>query len=88
MIDRLIDELSTVVGDDRDVTANCPPRPLAPREVDVLRRVATGMTNSEVATALDLTTETVRSYLRSAMRKLDVGNRTAAVHVARQRELI
>jgi LuxR family transcriptional regulator, regulator of acetate metabolism len=27
----------------------------------------------------------VRSYLRAAMRKLGVGNRTAAVHAARQR---
>jgi LuxR family transcriptional regulator, regulator of acetate metabolism len=83
---QLISELRDVVGE-RDEPAAAP-RPLAPREVEVLRLVAVGMANAEVAASLGLSTETVRAYLRSAMRRLDVGNRTAAVHTARHLGLL
>lgn len=56
---------------------------LAPREVDVLRLVAVGATNAEAAARLGLAEETVKAYLRTAMRRLGVTNRTAAVHAAR-----
>ena len=56
---------------------------LAPREVEVLRLVAHGASNLEIASELGLTTETIKAYLRSAMRRLGVHNRTAAVHTAR-----
>ncbi|MEU7816879.1 LuxR C-terminal-related transcriptional regulator [Pseudonocardia sp. NPDC049154] len=61
---------------------------LAPRELDVLGLVALGRTNAEVADAMGLSQETVKAYLRSAMRRLDVRNRTAAVHAARERGLL
>lgn len=57
--------------------------PLSPRELDVLQLVAVGASNREIAPRLGLSAETVKAYLRSAMRKLEVGNRTAAVHAAR-----
>jgi DNA-binding CsgD family transcriptional regulator len=56
---------------------------LAPRELDALRLVAVGASNVEIAAQLGLSPETVKAYLRTAMRKLDVHNRTAAVHAAR-----
>lgn len=56
---------------------------LAPREVEVLRLVEVGATNVEIAARLGLRPETVKAYLRAAMRKLGVSNRTAAVHAAR-----
>ena len=56
---------------------------LTARELDAVRLVAVGASNLEIAVELGLSTETVKAYLRSAMRKLDVGNRTAAVHAAR-----
>ncbi|WP_436499952.1 LuxR C-terminal-related transcriptional regulator [Actinokineospora sp. HUAS TT18] len=56
---------------------------LAAREVDALRLVAVGASNAEIAQRLGLSPETVKAYLRSAMRKLEVHNRTAAVHAAR-----
>ncbi|KAA9159087.1 helix-turn-helix transcriptional regulator [Amycolatopsis acidicola] len=62
--------------------------PLAPREREVLELIAVGMTNADAAHTLGLSTETVRAYLRSAMRKLGVGNRTAAVHAARRLGLL
>lgn len=57
---------------------------LAPRELDVLACVASGATNAEVAERLGLRPETVKSYLRSTMRKLGAHTRLQAVIAARR----
>ncbi|WP_369195137.1 response regulator transcription factor [Streptomyces djakartensis] len=57
---------------------------LAPREVDVLACVAAGATNAAAAERLGVTPETVKGYLRSAMRKLRAGTRGEAVVAARR----
>jgi DNA-binding CsgD family transcriptional regulator len=57
---------------------------LAPREVDVLACVAVGCTNVTAADQLGLRPETVKSYLRSAMRKLGAHSRLEAVVAARR----
>ncbi|WP_026248791.1 response regulator transcription factor [Streptomyces sp. LaPpAH-108] len=57
---------------------------LAPRELDVLAWVATGATNAAVAERLGLSPETVKGYLRSAMRKLGAHTRGEAVTAARR----
>ncbi|MFJ5772886.1 LuxR C-terminal-related transcriptional regulator [Streptomyces sp. NPDC093094] len=57
---------------------------LAPREVDVLVQVAEGATNAAAAARLGLRPETVKSYLRSAMRKLGARTRGEAVAAARR----
>ncbi|MGP4022740.1 response regulator transcription factor [Actinomadura sp. 3N407] len=65
------------------------PRPvLSPRELDVLSYVAIGCTNAEAADRLGLLPETVKSYLRSAMRKLDSHTRLEAVTTARRAGLL
>nr|WP_251076616.1 LuxR family transcriptional regulator [Streptomyces benahoarensis] len=61
---------------------------LAPREVDVLVCVAAGATNAEAAERLGLRPETVKSYLRSAMRKLGTHSRMQAVIAARRAGLL
>jgi DNA-binding NarL/FixJ family response regulator len=61
---------------------------LAPRELDALRLVELGASNTAIAGELGLTVPTVKAYLSSVMRKLDVRNRTSAVHVARSRGLL
>ncbi|MEU5227619.1 LuxR C-terminal-related transcriptional regulator, partial [Streptomyces toyocaensis] len=57
---------------------------LAPRELDVLTCVAAGATNAVAAERLGVTAETVKAYLRSAMRKLGVRTRGQAVVAARR----
>lgn len=57
---------------------------LTPREIDVLAMVATGGTNADIAEGLGLSVQTIKAYLKSAMGKLEVRNRTAAVHVCRE----
>lgn len=61
---------------------------LSPRELDVLAEVAIGCDNAEVASRLDLTVETVRSYLKSIMCKFGCHNRTATVYQARRAGLL
>jgi DNA-binding CsgD family transcriptional regulator len=61
---------------------------LSPRELDVLANVALGKRNAHIAGQLQLAESTVKSYLSSAMRKLDVTSRFEAVIVARRRGLI
>ncbi|MEU8827146.1 LuxR C-terminal-related transcriptional regulator [Streptomyces sp. NPDC048636] len=61
---------------------------LSPRELDVLAQVALGCTNAEAADRLSLRPETVKAYLRGAMRKLDARTRFEAVVVARRRGLL
>jgi DNA-binding CsgD family transcriptional regulator len=57
---------------------------LAPRELDVLAAASLGHRNDTIAASLGLSVLTVKSYLKSAMTKLDTHNRTEAVRVARR----
>ncbi|MEU5093549.1 LuxR C-terminal-related transcriptional regulator [Streptomyces sp. NPDC020996] len=61
---------------------------LAPRELDVLACLADGATNAAAADRLGLRPETVKSYLRSAMRKLGAHTRGEAVSAARRAGLL
>lgn len=61
---------------------------LSPREIDVLACAALGSTNSEIAATLSLREGTVKSYLQSAMSKLDASTRHAAVARARRAGLL
>lgn len=61
---------------------------LTPREVDVVRQIARGRSTREAAEALDLQPGTVKTYLKTAMRKLHAGNRVQAVTAARRAGLV
>ncbi|NUO40538.1 MAG: helix-turn-helix transcriptional regulator [Streptomyces sp.] len=61
---------------------------LAPRELDVLACVAEGATNAAAAERLGLRPETVKGYLRSAMRRLGARTRGEAVAAARRAGLL
>jgi DNA-binding CsgD family transcriptional regulator len=71
----------------RRATSHAPGR-LSARELDVLRLVAQGLTDTEVAARLFVSRRTVTSHLTSIYTKLDVSTRTAAAHVAAERGLI
>jgi DNA-binding NarL/FixJ family response regulator len=55
---------------------------LTPRELAVLRRLATGAPNKEIAAALSISENTVESHLRSIYGKLEVRSRTEALRRA------
>ncbi len=56
--------------------------PLTPRELGILRLVASGAANSEIAQELWITRQTVKFHLSNIYRKLGVSNRTGACHYA------
>jgi DNA-binding NarL/FixJ family response regulator len=51
---------------------------LTPRESDVLRLIAKGMSNKEIGSSLDLTEGTVKGYVSAVLEKLGVADRTQA----------
>jgi DNA-binding NarL/FixJ family response regulator len=67
-----------------------PPAPdvLTPREYDVLRLLARGLQNKEIAAELGVTERTVKFHIGSVLRKLGAGNRTEALAIAAQQGLI
>ena len=64
------------------------PITLSAREFDVLSHVALGCRNAEIAERLSLSVETVKSYMRNLMAKLEVSSRQEAVVVARRHGLL
>jgi len=65
------------------------PRPkLTDREIEVLRLLAKGSTNREIARALFVTEATVKTHLTHIFTKLDVDSRSRAIHVAQETGLI
>ena len=61
---------------------------LSPRELEVLRLVATGLTDAQVAKKLVLSTRTVSTHLQSIYNKLGVNSRAAATRFAIENNLI
>jgi NarL family two-component system response regulator LiaR len=68
----------------REIHAPNSPETLTPREVEVLRRVASGESNKEIARDLGITEVTAKSHVHSILGKLGMLSRTqAAIHAAR-----
>lgn len=74
-----MDESNTLPGKDAG---------LSTRELDVLRLLALGLSNREIAGQLALSANTIRLHLTSIFHKLDVGSRTEAVATAIRRGII
>lgn len=64
------------------------PDALTPREQHVLKLLAQGLQNKEIAVELSITERTVKFYVSSILGKLGAGNRTEAVTLAVQRGLV
>jgi DNA-binding NarL/FixJ family response regulator len=52
--------------------------PLTPRETQVLRLVAMGLSNKEIADSLAISIETVKEHVQNLLRKLALSDRTQA----------
>ena len=65
-----------------------PIQPLSDRELGVLGLMAQGLSNEEIAASLGRSLHTVKSHIGSILRKLAVPNRTSAVRIARESNLV
>jgi two-component system response regulator DesR len=63
-------------------------QPLTEREAEILRLAKRGLPNPQIARSLHISPGTVRNYLSSIYRKLDVHSRHEALQVAEERNLI
>ena len=61
---------------------------LTPREIDVLRHVASGNRNRDIAEQLFISEETVKVHIKHIMEKLGASDRTQAVAIAVRRGII
>ena len=79
------DERSTPVP---EAMADVPHEPLTPRELELLRYMAEGYTNKEVARAMVLAEDTVKKAVQTLIAKLGAADRTHAVVLALRNRLI
>jgi DNA-binding NarL/FixJ family response regulator len=61
---------------------------LSEREIDVIRRVATGLSNKEIGAHLSISEQTVKTYMKSILSKLDANDRSHAITIALERGFI
>ena len=62
--------------------------PLTQRESEVLRQLAYGLTNKEIAQALHISYETVKEHVQHILRKIGVSDRTQAAVWAVRKQLV
>jgi LuxR family transcriptional regulator, maltose regulon positive regulatory protein len=64
------------------------PEPLSDRELDILRLIATGRSNQEIADILVIALSTVKSHINNLYGKLGTNRRTEAIAIAREMGLL
>jgi LuxR family transcriptional regulator, maltose regulon positive regulatory protein len=96
---RLLAAFPGAEGMEREVKATASPsarspqpalleEPLSARELEVLRLIASGKSNAEVARALVIAVSTVKTHTNSIFGKLQVTSRTQAIALARDLQLL
>ncbi len=89
-----LDAFGANVGELRRVSASLrrreidPLNPLTIRETQVLRHIAMGLSNKEIASSLQLSLDTIKEHVQNILRKLDASDRTQAAVWAVQNKLV
>jgi LuxR family maltose regulon positive regulatory protein len=85
---RLLSAFDTTTASAPDANADALAEPLTPREVEVLRLIAAGMRNQEIADHLFLSVATVKRHIANAYGKLGAGHRIEALARASELQLL
>jgi len=64
------------------------PRSLTRRQIDVLKLVAAGQSNKQIADSLKRTESTIKNHVAAVLKALGAANRTQAVHLAERRGIL
>lgn len=83
-----LSELLGVLSVSRQAGKTGLPENLSDREMEVLRMMAKGMTNKQIALELFITAGTVKAHTANIYRKLEVTNRTQSIALARELKLL
>ena len=78
----------SAMGRTEDTNGSAEASGLTPKELEVLSRVARGLSNKEISKELWLSEQTIKFHLTNIYRKLGVGNRTEATRYAYQQGLV
>ena len=76
------------LDEDTDGTASCAPLNLSTREIEIIRMVAEGQTNKEIAEKLFLSAHTVMTHRKNIMNKLGINNTAGIVMYAVKENII
>ena len=87
-LDRVLAAFSPQTAADYRAAPHALPEPLSTREQEVLRLLAGGASNQEIAEGLIITIDTVKRHVSNVLSKLGVSNRTQAVSRARELGLL
>ena len=86
--DVVVDQAAIRAGAGLDFESQNGDRALTRRELSVLRLVAHGLGNKEIASELGISTHTVKYHLASLLAKLGVHSRTEAVTIGLRKGLV
>jgi DNA-binding NarL/FixJ family response regulator/putative methionine-R-sulfoxide reductase with GAF domain len=87
-VEEAVDEVAETEPDETEAASAAPREPLTPRELELLRYLAEGYTNKEIARAMVLAEDTVKKGVQTLIGKLGATDRTHAVVLALRRHLI
>ena len=80
--------IHTAIGRAEETNGGETPGGLTPKELEVLSRVARGLSNKDISKELWLSEQTIKFHLTNIYRKLGVANRTEATRYAYQQGLV
>lgn len=81
---KVISEFSKISKPMKKIDSELMPEPLSPREIEILKIVATGASNREIAEQLFISEGTVKNHLSSILNKLGVRDRMQAILKAKE----
>ena len=85
---KVVSEFSKISRPARKIDDDLMPEPLSPREIEILKIVATGASNREIAQQLFISDGTVKNHLSSILNKLGVRDRMQAILKAKEYGII